>query len=152
MKNIFSISKDVEKPELLKSLKSYLGRNVVSKSGESIGFIKDVLYENDSIKGFIIGKWGVKLFIEKEFISAESDKFIMLSIDPVTLYIGKKVFDGDGEYLGKVVDLIRPDTKNNITELIVRKNIFSRKILIKKNDIEVGKKNIILKVTYDEEN
>jgi len=58
------------------------------------------------------------------------------------------VFDADGKKLGKVVDVVRKDETNSMEALMVRKNFYSRQVRVPKNDIEVSKKNIILKKVY----
>ena len=72
----------------------------------------------------------------------------MLKIEPVTNLIGKQVFDAVGKRIGSVSDVKRKTKSNNYTDLIVKKAIYRKAIAVPKKDIDVAKKNIILKKEY----
>ena len=148
-KKITAISRGTKDPNKMNNLRSYLGRRVRSKSGESLGGIYDILFMGDKVEGYVVSKRLSKLFVGKEFFSSFSKKTAMLSIDPVILLIGKQVFDADGKKLGKVVRVERKSSSNDYESLVVRRNFFSRGIEVQKKDIDVSKKNIILKVIYE---
>ena len=139
---IFSPRKeDIDK---LGSIKHNLGKKVVSKSGEPLGKTKDVLFDQKGIKGIIVGKIFSKFYIDSTFFKSAEDK-IILSIDPIISLIGKEVFDSDGKKLGKVVDVLRKDHKNDLKAILIKRKFYSKKKEIPKIDISVSKKNIILK-------
>jgi sporulation protein YlmC with PRC-barrel domain len=142
-----AISKDVSNPNSLKSTNAILGKKVIAKSGEGIGSVRDILLKEGRLKGYVVGKWFRKVFIDKDFVATESQKSLMLIIDPVTMITGKLVFDADGQKLGRVYDIVRKDTSNTFKSIIVKKHIFSRELNIHKNDIETHKKNVILRKT-----
>jgi sporulation protein YlmC with PRC-barrel domain len=89
-----------------------------------------------------------KFFVGIEYLGDVSEESIVLSIDPVTELVGKKVFDADGRNLGKVVKLNRRSAENDFESLIVKKRIYSKGIVIPKKEIDTAKKNIILNKVY----
>jgi sporulation protein YlmC with PRC-barrel domain len=129
------------------STREYMGKKVISKSGDKAGSIKDVLFTDTGIKGMVVRKRFLKFYVDKSFFNTIADN-AMLSIDPVLLLAGKEVFDADGKKLGKVKKVIRKGNSNNLDKIIVKKRIYSKGIEIPHSDIEVLKKNIILNKTY----
>ncbi len=130
------------------SVKDYLGKKVVSKSGETIGSVADVLFTDNGIKGIVVSKRFSKFYVDSSHFNAVSNK-AMLSIDPVILLIGKEVFDVDGKRLGKVSKVIRKNNINDFEAIVVKKKIYSKGIEIPKSNIDVLKKNIILNQSYE---
>lgn len=127
--------------------RSYLGKKVYSKEGNIVGIVKDLFIGKDAMTGFfVLGRR--KLFIDKEYMATESEKAIMLSIEPVLLAIGKKVFDSDGRKVGVVTGVERKSNSNNYVALFVKSNIFSKAFSIPKEDVEVFKENVILNRAY----
>ena len=144
-----AISSKIKKPKLLGSFKVYIGKSVISKSGELVGKVQDVLLQGSTIAGVVVKKAMKKVFFDKEFFTAQTDKTIKLSIDPVTMHIGKQVFDADGKKLGKVVGLVRNSGANKFSQIVVQKHMLRKQVKIPKEDISIEKKNIILKKVYD---
>ena len=148
-KKVDAISSKIKSTKLLDSFTAYVGKEVISKSGEIIGKVSDVLMQGSSIAGVVVKKTLNKVFFDKEFFSVQTDKTIRLSIDPVTMHVGKQVFDVEGKKLGKVTGLVRKSGANKFTHIEVQKRILTKTIKIPKEDISVAKKNIILKKTYN---
>jgi len=132
------------------SVRKYFKKKVVSKSGEPIGKVKDVLFtDKEGVKGIVISrKLFKKFYLDRSYFSEVQDK-IMLSINPVILQVGKLVFDADGKKLGKVVRVERKDKTNNFHALAIKKKIYSKAKEVPKSEIDVMKKNIILKKVYE---
>lgn len=128
---------------------SYIGKKVYSKTGELVGKVYDIVIKNDCMVG-VLYKRDLNIFIGKEFFKSDNDDAIMLSIDPVTGLIGKKVYDSTGKYVGKVVELKRKKNSNNYDELRVKKSFFFKSVYIPKEKIAVAKKNIILKGPWEQ--
>ncbi|MBW2996550.1 hypothetical protein KY332_04605 [Candidatus Woesearchaeota archaeon] len=143
MKKIEVFSPRKQDINKLGSIKSFLSRKIVSKSGEAIGKAKDVLFDSKGIRG-VKGKG---FYVDKSYFKTSEDK-IMLSIDPVILLLGKDVFDADGKKIGKVVKVARTGNTNNFKSIFVKRKFYSRKKEISKADISVSKKNIILNKKY----
>ena len=141
------ISNKLKKIGHLKKFSSYIGKKVYSKSGEYIGKVYDLLFRDSCFLGIMVDKRDI--FIGKEFFRGESDNAIMLKIEPVTSLVGKQVFDAVGKKLGRVSDIKRKSNSNNYTDLWVKKSIYRKSFTVPKKDIEVAKKNIILKKEYE---
>jgi sporulation protein YlmC with PRC-barrel domain len=130
------------------SFMEYLNKKVFSKSGEYIGRVRDVISYSDKIAGAVInGKYNY--FIDEKYFESDSKKALVLSINPVFSLIGKKVYDSQGRKIGKVIGIKRDTTANKFKALIVKKHFFLKPFFIPKGDIEVSKKNIILKFEYE---
>ena len=138
------ISSKIYDVEQMNFLSGYLGKKVFSESGDKIGTIKDVVFEKGSHKGFLLSK---NLFIDKEYFTIDFEQAMMLKIEPVTSLIGKIVFDVDGKRIGKVQDIERSNNSNDFKAILVKKNIFSKPVVIEKKKIEMAKKNVILNVS-----
>ncbi len=141
------ISNRFKKIESLKKFSSYIGKKVFSKSGEYVGKVYDLLFKDDTFSGIMVDKRDV--FIGKEFFRGESEKSIMLKIEPVTNLIGKQVFDTAGKRVGSISDVKRKSNSNNYMDLMVKKAIYRKAFAIPQKDIAIAKKNIILKKEYE---
>ena len=138
-----AIAGNAKKPEKMDSFRKYIGRKVISKSGDNVGKVHDFLFTKGNVEGIVISRGLSSFFIERKFVNVASDDDVMISINTVLMHVGKQVFDADGKKLGKVVDIVRKGNTNNFDALIVRRKL--RKTKIPKSDIDVSKKNIILK-------
>lgn len=145
IRTILATKKDISKME---GFRSYIGKAVISKSGDSVGKIYDIAFSKSTMEGVVVVRKLSKFFIDKKFLNAVSDKTVMLSINPVVMLLGKQVFDADGKKLGKVAGLARKGSTNNFDALIVKKNLYSKQFKVPKADIKVSKKNIILNKVY----
>lgn len=146
IKAILSKGKD---PSQMDSFRSWIGKKVISKSGDIIGKVQDFRFSKSTIAGIVVMKNISRLFIGNEFISAVSADAVMLSIDPVTMLVGKKVFDANGKEMGKVARLVRKGSSNSFEAVIIKKKIYSKGMKVPKADVEVSKKSIILKKSYE---
>ena len=147
MKKVKIISSKLKKVDHLKKFSSYIGKNVYSKTGEFLGRVKDLLFKEECFLGILLDR--KRLFIGKEFLGHESEKGIVLKIDPVTSLLGKQVFDAVGKRIGVVSDIKRKTNSNSYTHLMVKKAIYRRAFEIPKKDVDVAKKSIILKKAYE---
>ena len=148
-KRMQTISTKNKDPLKMEGFRSYIGKDVISKSGERIGRVYDMVFTGGTVAGIIIMRRLSKMFIDREFLRGVSAKAVTLSIDPVTMILGKQVFDADGKKLGKVAKLIRKGNSNALSAIIVKKRLYSKGIKVPREDIEVSKKNIILRKAYE---
>lgn len=132
-------------------LKEILGKKVLSYKGLVIGKVKDVAFTRKKVMGFYISGVFKRYFVSMDYVDAFSGESLMLTIDPVTNLKGKLVFDKDGQKLGKVVEIKRPSFENKITEILVKKNVFSKPFIVSTGNLEVVDKNIILNKTIENE-
>ena len=142
------LSTKVNDIEHMDFLLRYLGKKVFSLSGEKVGTVKDVVFDKGSHKGFLLTN---NLFIDKEYFNKDFDQAMMLQIEPVTNIIGKLVYDVEGKKIGKVKDIERTNNGNDYKALLVKKNIFSKPIVIAKKNVKIAKKNVILKIVIEKQ-
>lgn len=148
-KEIDVISTHVDDPVKLDGYKPWLGREVISKSGDSVGYIRDILYTDDKMMGVMVSKGFSKSFIDKEYFGTNNKDCLMLTIDPFSQIRGKLVFDADGRKMGKIKEVVRKDRSNSFTGILVKKSIFSKPVEIPHGEIAVCKKNVILNKVYE---
>lgn len=148
-KRIVAISAKSRDTSRMNYFRSHIGKKIITKSGDTFGRVFDIAFSGNTVTGIIVGRRLSKLFVGKEFVSSISSGSIMLSIDPVVMLVGKQVFDADGKKIGKVVKLVRKGSSNSFSAIIVKRKIYSKGIKVPASDIEVSKKNIILKKKYE---
>jgi len=149
-KTITTISTAVDGITSLLSLKKKLKRKVYSNSGEYIGKIKDYMFLGVDVYGIVVKRLFRKVFVGSEFLINTDEDVQMLKIDPITMHLGKHVYDKNGKYLGRVKDLSQVYKKNDFSSLLVRKNIFSKSFEVTPKQISTIKKNIILNCSFEE--
>lgn len=132
-------------------LREYLFKPVFSKDGEKIGRVKEIIFSNYEIEGVLCAKlfFFNKIFVEKNYIDRFTSQGIMLRVNPVTLTVGKHVFDKQGKIIGRVKRVNRKTSANNFETIIVKKGFFGKEKVIYPQDIAIIKKNIILKVAVE---
>ncbi|MGE0793342.1 MAG: PRC-barrel domain-containing protein, partial [Candidatus Woesearchaeota archaeon] len=131
------------------TLKNYMWKKVIDKKGFKLGRVINIITNNNQIIALELMKLFKKYIIDVNFIETITKNKIKLSIVPVVTIVGRKVFDCEGRHIGKVVELIKPPQKNEFSELVVKKHIFSKSRIIKKDEIKVNERNIILKTRYE---
>lgn|SRR3989338_4124563 len=129
-------------------LKHFLSKKVLSKDGDEIGRIKDIIFDEHEIVGILVRKGFTDLFIDLSYVEKLFAQSIILKINPVTRYIGMKVYDADGKFLGKVRDIVRKTNTNKIDAIIIKRGLFLKYLEVPVIEIEVEKKNIILNKAY----
>jgi sporulation protein YlmC with PRC-barrel domain len=148
-KKMKSVSTKVKEPLKLSSFRAYVGKKVISKSGEKVGKVHNMRFSGSTVSGIVVSRWLSRFFVGLEFVDKISKESVVLSIDPVIMHVGKQVFDADGRKMGKVSGLVRKDSGNSFESIIVKKRFFSKGMTVPKKEIDVIKKNIILKKAYE---
>jgi len=126
------------------NLSSIVGKKVISSSGQVVGRVKEVAYDLTKVLGIIVNGTFGKVLIGREYIDHLNTDSVILKINPVTTLVGKLVFDRDGKKIGKVAKVVRANTINDFTEVMVKKNPFMKQIKVPKSFMDVVGKNIIL--------
>lgn len=147
-KKIRIISKKLKNLDGAKKASSYFNKPVVSKSGEHVGKVKDVVLKHDIFEGLIV-YGNKKLYVGKEFISSDSKDHIILNVEPITNMIKKDVYDSRGKKIGYVKDVVRKSNSNTYSDILVKKSFFRRAFSIPKGEIGIARKSIILKNPYE---
>ena len=128
-----------------------VGRKVLTKDGVKIGKVKSVhIHPRDlTIEGIVVdpGFFDPYQFIGAGYIGSMTDEGIVLNIQPVTEYVGVKVFDYTGKEIGKVKDVNRSKQTNTLLSILVDRN-GKEDVLIRADYIATAGKNIVLKEPY----
>lgn len=131
------------------------GKRVVTKNGKDIGKIAEIrINPSDfSFAGIKVNRGLLEIdsFIGREYIDSISHDGAVLSITPVTDYLGVKVFDADGKQVGKVKEIRREGTSNNILEIVVDRGLLKSDIVVSKSDLRTVGEGIILSGPVEED-
>ena len=131
-------------------LNELLGKRVLANNGYVLGRVKEVLLnsKNLSLEGIYIHKGiGNHLIIGNNYIDKLTDDAVILKIYPSTLLKGKKIVNGEGEFIAKIREVIRKGHSNDILELVVY-SFWKGKFNIPASAIKNIGENIILKNSY----
>jgi sporulation protein YlmC with PRC-barrel domain len=139
------ISPKKEPVTTIQGVTKILGRKVLSKTGDVVGKVVDIVPKGKEIAGIVCKKRLKKTFIDIQYVADLYTNSVMLNIDPATRYEGMQVFNADGEKLGKVIEVNRTTATNAYKSLTVKKNMFTKKNKIAADKVESAHKNIILK-------
>lgn len=127
---------------------SLFGKRILSRSGDPCGRVIGVQLQGAAVRAFVIAYKLVRVRIAVEYVQnlelLGPRTALILNVDPFYILQGRRVYDPDGRKLGKVVRVIQIGESNDFEALHVRKHFFSRTLRIKRERIEVLKKNIIL--------
>jgi sporulation protein YlmC with PRC-barrel domain len=128
-----------------------IGRKVLTKDGKKIGKIRSVHVhpKNLTIEGIVIdpGIFDAYQFIGAGYIDSITEEGIVLSIHPVTEYVGLKVFDSTGKEIGKVKEVNRSKQTNTLLSILVDRS-GKEDAIIRADYIATAGKNIVLKEPY----
>lgn len=138
---------DVEKEFGLKKLK---GKRVISKDGEVIGRVKDIIIKQYKVVGIVVKKlFRRPLFISRTFFDSFTEKAVILKINPVTAIAGLAVLDSDGKNVGKVKSITRTTAGNEFDSIIIKKGLFGKKRVIPAENVEKISEYIILNIEVE---
>jgi len=128
-----------------------VGRKVMTKDGKKLGKVKSVhVHPKDlTLEGIVIdpGFFDAYRFIGAGYIKSMTDEGIVLSINPVSEYVGLKVFDSTGKEIGKVKEVNRSKQTNTLLSILVNRK-GEEDVLIRADYIAAVGENIVLKDPY----
>jgi sporulation protein YlmC with PRC-barrel domain len=152
MKEPHSILKTERALHKTVNLKKLIGKRVLSKGGKIIGKISEIRInpislniEGILVKGNIIKK---SMYIGRSYFSHLSPEAIILNIEVSVLIKNKQVIDSKGRIIGRIKEVVRKGTGNDLKGVYVR-SLFSRKFFIPESEIEYVNKSIVLKPKYN---
>ncbi len=133
----------------MEKISSYISKKVISLEGEFSGYVLDVIFDEklDSVQGFlVVDEESEETFVlKKGDIKSASESCVMIdsilaltkAIEEDTFNpINKNVYDTNGVYLGKVIDVL---VHGQAVKRIITDNCEFFKRFLRK----IGKKNII---------
>jgi ribosomal 30S subunit maturation factor RimM len=139
------ISPKKEPVATIQGVTKIIGRKVLSKTGDVVGKVVDIVPKGTAILGIVSKKGFKKTFIDVQYIADLYTNSVMLNIDPATRYEGMQVFDADGKKLGKVIEVHRTTATNSYKALFIKKNMFTKRKKVAAEKVDSAHKNIILK-------
>lgn len=145
---MFIISSKEIKDNLL--LSSLMGKKVIAKNGEVLGRVNEVAFDLGKLLGIYYKGRGGSVLLGIETIEHLDAHAVMLLINPVAAFLGRTVYDKDGKRLGKVREVARDNSRNDLTELVIRRGLFRKDLRVSKDDIQVPGKNIILSKVFSD--
>ncbi|MBI2572388.1 PRC-barrel domain-containing protein [Candidatus Woesearchaeota archaeon] len=135
-KNGLLVTKDIE------------GKKVIDRSGKEIGVVKAIHIDPITlhVEGITISKglFNDSDYVGSEYITAITNKAALLSIVPITEYLGKKVFDSKGNELGKVKEIHRTNKTNNVLSITVDRGFLKQDLVVGDHAIDSIGENIRL--------
>ncbi|MDO8467486.1 MAG: PRC-barrel domain-containing protein [Nanoarchaeota archaeon] len=145
------IRKELELDKTI-NLKELIGKKILSFGGKVIGKISQIRINptNLNLEGILIKRdiFGKPLYIGKSYFSHLSHDAVILNIEISLLIKGKNVITSGGKIIGKVTEVVRKGSTNDIKVLMVR-SFFSRRFLIPASAIKYIGKSVILKPNYN---
>ncbi len=104
---------------------SVIGKGVVDARGEELGTVKELHLdpENLTVEGIRLDKglFQGKDYVGKEYIANMAGEKLLLSVTPLSEYLGMEVLDKKGERVGVVRDINRARKTNNLYSITVER-------------------------------
>jgi len=133
------------------NLKKLIGKRVISKGGKIIGRILEIRINptNLELEGILVGGNLIRksMYLGRSYFSHLSSEAVILNIEVSVLIKGKKVIDSKGKIMGRVKEVLRKGTRNDLKGVYVR-SLFSRKFFITDSEIDYVNKSVVLKPNY----
>ena len=152
MKEPHNVIKHERPLEKTVNLKKLVGKSVLSKGGKIIGKVLEIRINPNNInlegilvKGHIIRK---PIYIGKSYFSRLSEEAVILNIEVSVLIKDKQVIDSEGKIIGRVKEVVRKGTRNDMKGIHVS-SFFSKKFFIPESAIEYVNQSVVLKPRYN---
>ncbi|MDP3965925.1 MAG: hypothetical protein Q8Q04_00130 [archaeon] len=134
------------------NLKKLIGKEVLSKGGKIIGKILEIRISpiDLNLEGILVRGNSIKksMYIGRSYFSRLSSEAVILNIEVSVLIKNKQVIDSKGKIIGRVKEIVRKGTRNDLKGLYVR-SLLSRKFFIPESGIEYVSKSVVLKSNYN---
>jgi sporulation protein YlmC with PRC-barrel domain len=126
-----------------------IGLKVLSKDGNKIGKIKSIhLHPEDlTVEGIIIdpGWFEADHYVGGSYIEKITEDSIILSMIPVTEYIGLMVHDSDGIKIGKIKAVNRTNNTNKLLSISIDSDHHDEDLIISSDYISAIGHSVMLK-------
>lgn len=132
------------------NVKNLIGRRVLSEGGTVVGKIREVRLNSNGfdLEGIVISSSVGMIYLGKSYFSTLSDYSVILNTELSLLVQGRKVLTIDGKVLGKVREVNRKGTSNEIESLLVRR--FWKKYLIPVSAVKQIASSVLIKEKYND--
>jgi sporulation protein YlmC with PRC-barrel domain len=130
-------------------MQSLIGKKVLSKDGKKIGKVKSFhLHPKDlTVEGFKVdpGWFEADHYIGGNYVDRITDEAIILSMVPVTEYVGLIVHDADGKKIGKISAINRSKKTNKLLSVTVNSDHHDEDLQISSDYISAIGHSVMLK-------
>ncbi len=134
--------------EETRNARGIVNRRVLTKTGGLLGRVWQVRLRNRMVEGLLVRRmFRPPVYIGMEYVKQITGDAVLLDIDPV-LYEGRSVITLDGKRVGRVVDVLRKGTSNEVAGFIIRDWWRTKKIM--PDDIKSLGPTIMLKELYEQ--
>ena len=151
MREPHSILKTERSLDKTVNLKKLIGKSVLSKGGKIIGKIFEIRISpiNLELEGILVRGNIIKkpMYIGRSYFSRLSQEAVILNMEVSVLIKDKQVINSKGKIIGRVKEVVRKGTRNDIKGIYAR-SLFSRKFFIPESEIEYVNKSVVLKPKY----
>jgi len=135
-------------------VKHIIGKKVNSKDGKVLGKVKSVHIhpKNLTVEGVVVdsGMFEVDQYYGRGYIETLNLEGVVLSITPVSEFVGNDVYDPTGKMVGKVTGINRAKQTNTLISIKVKSEDSGEDILIASDYIAtIGDKTLMLKEAFD---
>lgn len=132
------------------NVKKLIGKKVLSEGGTIVGSISEVRLNPNGFdfEGIVVSSSVGSLYIGKSYFSTISDYSVILNTELSLLVKGRKVLTVDGKVLGKVRQVNRKGTTNEIESLLV--GSFWKKYLLPVSIVKQIASSVLIKPKYNE--
>lgn len=129
-----------------------LGKDVLDTDGELIGVVQKLHIDKigKKIVGITIDEGFMKpdLFIGIEHVKTFGVDSIFLSTTPKQKFVGTRVFDVEGKFMGTIKEVTLQASTSTISAILIKGSKFKEKVIYAK-DIKTIGYNVILKERLD---
>ncbi len=151
MKGVYYVTKNEPALEKTISFKKILGHKVLSKGGTIIGKVAEIrIHPYDlNVEGILIFRGPLKkrVYIGKHYFSHISHDALLLNVELSLLLKGKKVITSQGIVLGRVKEVLRKGTTNDLQGVVVYPFLKHKEIIPRSAIKSIGA-SIILHSSY----
>ncbi len=145
---MIEIRKTAKPMEKTADTKEIIGQKVIAKDGGEIGKIYSVRLDpgKKEIEGIIANKglFASDYYIGKDYIDRLNEEGAVLNIKPVEEFVDKEIFDSAGSKVGKVKEVKRVNSTNDLFAVIVNVGVGKDDLIIHENMVEEIGDNVLL--------
>lgn len=151
MLNYRTVTKKEASIEDTINLRRLIGKRVLSEGGAIVGRISEVRVDPEGfeLEGVVVSRgFESPIYIGKSYFAKLSNYSVILNTELSVLLNGRKVLTTDGKVIGKIIEINRKGTTNDIESILVGR--WWKKYLIPVSDIKQIGNSVLIKTRHDE--